>query len=34
VQAAYNHEQAYEVIKAAHADYLEHFGESDLPTDI
>ena len=34
VQAAYDHEQAYAVIKAAHADYLEHFNESDLPTEI
>jgi len=34
IQAVYKHEQAFEVIKAAHADYLEHFGESDLPSDI
>ena len=30
IQSVYKHEQAYDVIKAAHADYLEHFNESDL----
>jgi inorganic pyrophosphatase len=30
----YGHDKAYEVIKASHADYLEHFGESDVPSEI
>lgn len=30
----YGHDKAYDVIKASHADYLEHFGESDLPAEI
>jgi hypothetical protein len=34
IQAVYKHEQAYEVIKAAHADYLDHFGETDVPAEI
>ncbi|HET7651184.1 MAG TPA: inorganic pyrophosphatase [Gammaproteobacteria bacterium] len=34
IREIYGHDKAYEVIKASHADYLEHFGESDVPPEI